>query len=793
MNLANQREAAEQEEIHPKIQSNTRGESRQPARGRRGRRAGGDPPKDPVQHSRDSSDESDANVPPRERLPNVVVRLAVTTPNKQHPEQSLSHKVHFCKFCNVSTEQIIRHIETRHKTVPEVQRLANAPKKSEERAKLTKLLKNRGNFEHNIRVLTAKEGVIVTVRAPKYWTSASHYYPCTKCYGFYSSADLWRHDCVVKEQATIKECRALLATALNKESPVLNEILARMKADKVTELIRTDELIRRFMNIQLDKYENDELKIPLIRNRARDIGRLLKHIRDNNPNLSHLDMIDMIHPDRFDTVVDAVNELAKKGATDAASHAASLPIKLGQTLEKLVNIIKGLAIRRNDDDLFDKATRFAQLQKGEWADRVSLKSRKKLHHRKLNKASDVPKSDDVVKLAESLVDVAEERYKIFIDDPTQETGRKLSEALLAQVVLFNKRRGGEASRITVKNYKDCVQLWEETDNKGEIFCSLDEVEKDLAKNHMHINVVGKCNKHVPVILTLRMKQKFDALLEYRAHLGIPPDNKYFFGIPKCQTHIKAWDVMRNFNEQFGLPRITTTGLRKYLATTAQVMNLSDQEIGWLADHMGHTVAVHRKHYRKHSTAIELGKLTKLLHSCQAGTLHSQKGKNFDTMNAEFSHSQQILPDEESFAKNDGSNESSSEEEEEPQEEPVPVPSTSRGKGRRRKAEAKGEGGGKRTKVCYDVEASFKAVAEGEGGGKKRRKVIYDVEASEEEKAKISAAFEESIRKRKVPTKDQIYFNYIDPEGSRLHWKQIKGLISNQIAKARYHNERKGGH
>ena len=754
-------------------------------------RAGGDPPKDPVQRSWDSTDESDDDVPPKEQLPKVRVRLANTTPNKQKPTQSLSHKIHFCKFCDAAMEQIIRHIETRHRDKPEVQRLANAPKKSEERANLTKLLKNHGNFEHNIRVLKAKVGEIVAVRAPTTPTPATHYYPCTKCLGFFSRGDLWRHQCVVKEQASLKECRALLATALNKESPILNKILARMKTDKVTELIRTDELIRRFMNIQLDKYENDELKIPLIRNRARDIGRLLKHIRENNPNLSHLGMKEMIDPDRFDTVVDAVNELAKKGATDAASHAASLPIKLGQTLEKLVNIIKGLAIRRYDDALFDRATRFAQLQKSEWADRVSLKSRKKLHHRKLNKASDVPKSDDVVKLAESLVDVAEERYKIFIDDPTAETGRKLSEALLAQVVLFNKRRGGEASRITVENYKDCVKLREETDNNGEIFCSLDEVEKDLAKNHMHINVVGKCNKHVPVILTLRMKQKFDALLEYRAHLGIPPDNKYFFGIPKRQTHIKAWDVMRNFNEQFGLPRITTTGLRKYLATTAQVMNLSDQEIGWLADHMGHTVAVHRKHYRKHSTAIELGKLTKLLHSCQSGTLHSQKGKNFDTMNTEFSHSQQILPDEESIAKNDGSNESSSEEEEEPQEEPVP--STSRGQGRRRKAGAKGEGGGKRSKLCYDVEASFKAVAKGEGG-RKRRKNCYEVKASKEEKAKICAAFEESIQKRKVPTKEEIFFNYIEKEGegSRLDWKQIKGIVNARICKETY-NERKQGH
>ena len=65
-------------------------------------RAGGDPPKDPVQRSWNSTDESDDDVPPKEQLPKVRVRLADTTPNKQNPKQSLSHKIHFCKLLSRS-------------------------------------------------------------------------------------------------------------------------------------------------------------------------------------------------------------------------------------------------------------------------------------------------------------------------------------------------------------------------------------------------------------------------------------------------------------------------------------------------------------------------------------------------------------------------------------------------------------------------------------------------------------------------------------------------------------------
>ena len=320
------------------------------------------PLRDPLKDSDDDSSD-DEEAPKAEELPNVVVRVADTTVNPKNPAQKISHKKHFCRYCDLATEQIIRHIEARHSREPEVQRLVNATKGSKERAKLTTLMKNRGNFEHNVAVLRRKQGVLIVVRSPVQEVSATHYYPCTKCCGFFSRLDLWRHRCVAQEKVTLRECKALLATALNKESPILNNILGRMKNDEVTELVKTDPLILRFMNMQLDKYENAPTKIPLVRNRARDIGRLLLHIQTNNPTLSECELQDMIHPERFDIVVTSVNGLAKKGDTTAAS----LPIKLGQTIEKIVDIVKGLAIRSGDNDLLDKAGRFATLQKQEWS------------------------------------------------------------------------------------------------------------------------------------------------------------------------------------------------------------------------------------------------------------------------------------------------------------------------------------------------------------------------------------------------------------------------------------------
>ena len=58
--------------------------------------------------------------------------------------------------------------------------------------------------------------------------------------------------------------------------------------------------------------------------------------------------------------------------------------------------------------------------------------------------------------------------------------------------------------------------------------------------------------------------------------------------------------------------LTTTCLRKYVATVSQVLDLQEKELDWLARHMGHDVRVHREYYRLHESTLELAKVSKIL-------------------------------------------------------------------------------------------------------------------------------------------------------------------------------------
>lgn len=100
----------------------------------------------------------------------------------------------------------------------------------------------------------------------------------------------------------------------------------------------------------------------------------------------------------------------------------------------------------------------------------------------------------------------------------------LNETVLAQVIIFNKRREGEASRLTLETYKKASTnpINEDIDE------TLSPLEKELSKLLIRIEVRGKRGRQVPVFLTDRMKESADLLIKRRDEAGIPAENPSLF-------------------------------------------------------------------------------------------------------------------------------------------------------------------------------------------------------------------------------------------------------------------------
>ena len=153
---------------------------------------------------------------------------------------------------------------------------------------------------------------------------------------------------------------------------------------------------------------------------------------------------------------------------------------------------------------------------------------------------------------------------------------------------------------------------------------------------------------MPILLTPETKSAIEVLLKRRPD-SIPKENIFVFAraTKGSMDHLRGWDcVSSNVKEIEGVLRqpksITSTKLRKYIATVSQTAALSEVDIDWLACHLGHDVRIHREFYRLHHSTTELAKVSKLLLAVDSGNLEKIVGKNLGEMSVEGILTQSLL-------------------------------------------------------------------------------------------------------------------------------------------------------
>ena len=145
---------------------------------------------------------------------------------------------------------------------------------------------------------------------------------------------------------------------------------------------------------------------------------------------------------------------------------------------------------------------------------------------------------------------------------------------------------------------------------------------------------------MPILLTLETKSAIELLIERRP-TSIPKENPFVFAraTKGSMDHLRGWDwVYSNVKEIEGSLRqpksITSTKLRKYIATVSQTAALSEVDIDWLVRHLGHDVHIHREFCHLHHFTTELAKVSKLLLAVDSGNLEKIAGKNLGEMSVE---------------------------------------------------------------------------------------------------------------------------------------------------------------
>ncbi|XP_028249004.1 uncharacterized protein phf11 isoform X2 [Parambassis ranga] len=563
--------------------------------------------------------------------PSVYVNPAL---KKEDGSRSYDKK-HYCFYCGRQVQKMSRHLIRKHCDKAEVAKALSLPKNSKERRLQLDYIRNKGNFEHNIEVLESHRGKMIPWKQPKEKMKGQEFTHCVYCYGLFTRKVMWRHFqvCKFKPQGESSQgkTRVQALCAFAERAPLgLGEaywkFVSDMNQDDIAVAIKEDPCILKYGYRLFNRNERVTGQHQRVRQKLRELGRLLLHAKKVAPVKT---VRDLIKPENYSHVVSAARSLAGFNDKTGKFHRPSLARTVGHSLRSLAIFIKSEGLKTKDKQAVQHADEFAQLYQESWKFDIASQALTQLDQPNWNSPQLLPFTQDVQNLHCFLSEKQQQRLNTLTEEPSPSNWKDLAKVTLAQVILFNRRGAAEVSRTPLSVYlsKDT------SETHDDVNLALTALEQKLCKHFVRITIVEKRGRKVPVLLTPLMRESLDALTEKREECGVLDENRYLFALPQSVHYLRGSDCMRQLvNECNGIKNpkeLTSTKLRKHVAALSTVLNLKTTDLDQLADFLGHNIEVHRTHYRLPEGTLQLAKISKVLLAMEQGRLGEYKGKSLD--------------------------------------------------------------------------------------------------------------------------------------------------------------------
>ncbi|XP_061528428.1 uncharacterized protein LOC133400140 isoform X2 [Phycodurus eques] len=511
-------------------------------------------------------------------------------------------------------------------------------------------LRNQGNFTHNVEVLNSGIGTPVPRKRPKDKSQVHNFLHCTFCQGFFLKHALWKHMkfCKFKPSNPPNSGKMRIQALCGFTAPPppgvkeqLWKLINRMIMDDVYEAVKSDPWIMEYGQHLYNRHGHDATKHEYIRQQMRALGRLLVCSRKNTPMKT---IKDHMRPSNFMRVVQAAKDTAGYNCETHTYKSPSLALKIGYSLERISKLVESHAnVRRNDSTLKDAKT-FRTVYKTRWNKMISSASLKTLKASKWNAPQLLPFTEDVQTLHSFLDTQQQDLFRKLSPESSPMTYAELTKVILTQIILFNRPRAGEVSKIPLSAYLSSTQ----SDPQEDVNFALSDLEKRLFQHFWRIEIRGKADRKVPVLLTPVMHQTLDLLVRKRKECGILPENTYLFARPSSLICYRGSDTLRNFAKVCGAKRpesLSSKKLHKQMGALSQVLNLTNTELDQLANFLGHDVTLQQEFYRLPEGILQLAKISKVLMAREQGRLAQFKGRSLDDVNIDPAEDVHIYSDQ----------------------------------------------------------------------------------------------------------------------------------------------------
>ncbi|XP_066596285.1 uncharacterized protein, partial [Prorops nasuta] len=495
-------------------------------------------------------------------------------------------KKNCCLYCKKLYTKIVRHYETVHRTESEVQTFINLPKRSVERKQLIDIIRKRGNFNFNTDVNINKGELIVSRRPRKDKNKhAADFSACPNCKGFFAKTSLRHHfkRCTTKNSRKNRSVQILGRAVIGRIHESANKTLRKVvfpviREDEICRTIRYDELVIRFANKLCIKYRLQH-QHDMIRAKIRLLGRYLIALRQINSNIT--DFSSLYDPRYYDDCISAIHTVAQfDERMNAFKHPATASA-IGTLLKQIGKYFITLCIKNHEEEKKKETENFLELLVDDFGCSVNKTVFESQMMQKRKKKVILPSSDDILKLYKYLEKIRTEAIKSLNEKFTMHDWRNLIESTLISIQVFNRRRAGEIERVSIEDIKNAESL---DKSNPEVFNSLSERSKCVARKYKKFTIRGKLGRSVSVLLSDEISHCIDLILKYRRNAKVPSSNNFLFGIPSYNKtrhkYLRACNLLRKYSIECGAKSPFTlrgTELRKHIATKCISLNLTDTE------------------------------------------------------------------------------------------------------------------------------------------------------------------------------------------------------------------------
>lgn len=581
---------------------------------------------------------------------NVVSEVATDNRKSEHKQKEIekgkeatksksSRDKHFCLYCETEVNNFARHLIRWHKNETDVQQIMSKEKNSVERKRLINLIRNKGNF-----LLNSEGKCEKPVKKKQNSTSELDYLPCTYCYGFFSRKLLWRHKkkCpqnYSNEKSNQANSQNFLIKNIKIDQQLMLQVFPHMRADHISLVVKCDLLICAFGARYL-KTHREKHFISVTSRKMRELAKLLIELKKLQPKIKNL--FDALQPEYYDLLTQATKIVARYSEEKECFGAPTYAMNIATSLKDCCNIAITYALRRKHvystlpaAEAESKLKTLIHLIQSNWQYDISTVAANDLNSKKWNKVTIVPLATDIKILKNYLEKKGEkEASKLNSNNTDVDSYRGLLETVFCRVLLLNRKRPGELQRMLLSTYINA----EKRQSYEEFSEVVSATEKVLMKRFKRVVIRGKRGRGVPVLFSTETQSHIDLLLKNRKNFFQDEENPYLFGLPGRKTTIIGYKVLDKIAKNSGLKypeAISSTRLRKHLATITQLFNMNDNDIEQLATFMGHTERVHRGEYRLPDDVYQTAKLCKILLAMESGSAAQWKGKSLDEIEMNF--------------------------------------------------------------------------------------------------------------------------------------------------------------